>query len=173
MIQRLAPPGSAYDLSLKEGIKTHGWLSTYNLGRFVGVLRALEIAYARNYLTTVGELLRAELFSDFVEMAQHLLSEGYKDPAAVILGSVLEEHLRQLSIKSGISIAQDGRPKRADSMNASLAAQKIYSKLDQKSVTAWLDLRNRAAHGRYHEYNSDQVELALRGVVDFLARNPA
>src|SRR5215212_3421617 len=79
MIQRLAPPGSAYDLSLKEGIKTHGWLSTYNLGRFVGVLRALEIAYARNYLTTVGELLRAELFSDFVEMAQHLLSEGYKD----------------------------------------------------------------------------------------------
>ena len=34
-------------------------------------------------------------------------------------------------------------------MNNDLACGNSYTKLDQKSVTAWLDLRNRAAHGRY------------------------
>ena len=36
-------------------------------------------------------------------------------------------------------------------MNNDLACGNSYTKLDQKSVTAWLDLRNRAAHGRYGE----------------------
>ena len=46
-----------------------------------------------------------------------------------------------------------------------------YNKLDQKSVTAWLDLRNRAAHGRYEEYTRDQVELMVQAVTEFMARN--
>ncbi len=37
-------------------------------------------------------------------MAEYLLKEGYKDPAAVITGSTLEEHLRKLCIKNGIDI---------------------------------------------------------------------
>ena len=49
----------------------------------------------------------------------------------------------------------------------------IYSKLDQKSVTAWLDLRNNAAHGHYDKYEAVQVELMISGVRDFIARNPA
>ena len=31
----------------------------------------------------------------------------------------------------------------------SKAAGAVYSTLDQKSVTAWLDLRNKAAHGKF------------------------
>ena len=33
-------------------------------------------------------------------MAQHLLAEKYEHPAAVMIGSVLEEHLRQLVKKT-------------------------------------------------------------------------
>jgi hypothetical protein len=44
----------------------------------------------------------AEVFTDFIEMAEHLLEQGYKDPAAVVAGSVLEEHLRQLCHKNAI-----------------------------------------------------------------------
>ncbi|AIY39887.1 hypothetical protein LT85_0727 [Collimonas arenae] len=43
--------------------------------------------------------------------------------------------------------------------------------LDQKSVTAWLDLRNKAAHGKYSEYTKEQVEVMCQGVVNFMARN--
>jgi hypothetical protein len=55
-------------------------------------------------------------------------------------------------------------------MNADLSSVGAYNKLDQKNVTAWLDLRNKAAHGRYPEYTADQVANMLLGVTEFTAR---
>ena len=103
-------------------------------------------------------------------MAEYLLAEGYKDPAAVVIGSVLEEHLRQVCAKNGIGVASAGKPKKADQLNAELAGSGIYTKLDQKSVTGWLDLRNKAAHGKYSEYTKERVDLMLDGVRNFLLR---
>jgi hypothetical protein len=57
-------------------------------------------------------------------------------------------------------------------MNSELAANNVYSKLDQKSITAALDLRNKAAHGQYGEYSKEQVSLTYQTVVDFIARTP-
>lgn len=55
-------------------------------------------------------------------------------------------------------------------MNAELATEGAYNKLDQKSVTAWLDLRNKAAHAQYSEYTLEQVTTMLSGVREFAAR---
>jgi hypothetical protein len=63
-------------------------------------------------------------------------------------------------------------PRKAESLNADLAKSPAYGKLDQKNVTSWLDLRNKAAHGHYTEYNHQQVELLLASVRDFVARHP-
>jgi hypothetical protein len=143
-----------------------------------GALKALRDDIKSGYLVSLQELLHADLFSDFLEMAEHLLKEGYKDPAVVLIGGVLEEHLRKLCDKNGIptdytNSKGDLRPKKADTMNADLTRSSVYSKLDQKSITAWLDLRNKAAHGRYNEYSKEQVELLLQSVRDFLLRHPA
>ncbi len=121
-------------------------------------------------------LISSEVFADFLEMSEHLLDEHYKDAAAVMIGSVLEEHLRQLATKIGIPLAQanNGRrvPRKADALNADLAKANAYGLLDQKMTSGWLDLRNKAAHGKYAEYTADQVRLMLGGVQNFLARNP-
>ncbi|HEX8372718.1 MAG TPA: hypothetical protein VF585_08060 [Chthoniobacterales bacterium] len=107
-------------------------------------------------------------------MADHLLANGYKDAAAVVAGSSLEEHLRLLAVKHGVSSKDaSGRPKKADLINAELAGELAYSKLDQKNVTAWLDLRNKAAHGHYSEYQAPQVTLLVASIRDFLTRCPA
>ncbi len=42
-------------------------------------------------LDDIQKLLQADIFANFLEMSEHLLKEGYKDPAAVIIGSVLED----------------------------------------------------------------------------------
>ena len=156
-IDRLAPAGSEYK---KDSVL---------LGS-VGVLRALRRDYEEEYLNTIQGLIRAELFADFIEMAEHLLDQGYKDPAAVLVGGVLEEHLRALCSSRSISVLVSGRPKKADTMNAELRASGVYNKLDQKNVTAWLDLRNKAAHAQYGEYTSEQVGTMLSGVREFVAR---
>ena len=142
-----------------------------------GVLDGLYQDLKAGYLKSFSELIHADIFSDYIEMAEYLLEEGYKDPAAVITGSTLEEHLRKLCIKNGIDIEimSSGklRSKKADGMNSDLAKQGVYSKLEQKSVTAWLDLRNKAAHGNYSEYDENQVKQLIMGVRDFIIRNPA
>jgi hypothetical protein len=176
-IHRLAPPGSVYAKNLKgyESSLTGGVIEmATKLESVRGMLQALRNDYEAGYLQSVVELVHADIFADFLDMADYLLQQGYKDPAAVVTGSVLEEHLRKLCIKHGIPIVKaDGSPKKADALNADLAAPGIYSKLDQKSVTGWLDLRNKAAHGKYSEYTKEQVTLMLQAVRDFLSRNPA
>ena len=141
----------------------------------VGILQSARDEMVGGWLQSTKGIVSAEVFADFLEMAEYLLSEGYKDAAAVMVGSVLEEHLRQLCIKAGIDIHKlkaDGsrEPKRANSLNDELAKQGVYNALDQKSVTAWLDLRNKAAHAEYTKYTKDQVDIMLRGVTDFAAR---
>ena len=60
--------------------------------------------------------------------------------------------------------------KKSDRLNADLAKAEVYSKLDQKQITAWLDLRNNAAHGKYGEYTEQQVNQLQSGVIEFMAR---
>ena len=140
-----------------------------------GILNSIKAEIERGWLTTVKGLVSAEIFSDFLETAEYLLEQRYKDPAAVIVGSTLEEHLRQLCRKNHITVEdlKGGKliPKRADSLNNDLYTANIYNKLDQKNITAWLDLRNQAAHGHYSEYKQEQVENMLKGVMEFMIRN--
>ena len=140
----------------------------------LGILNAAKNEIDGGWLFTIKGLISAEIFSDFLEMAEYLLQEGYKDPAAVMTGSVLEEHIRQLCIKNSIpiEIIKDSKsiPKKADLLNSELSSANIYNKLDQKSITSWLDLRNKAAHGKYNEYTKEQVELMYHGVTNFISR---
>ncbi len=139
-----------------------------------GILNSVKSEIEGGWIFTVKGLVSAEIFSDFLEMAEYLLEEGFKDPSAVMIGSVLEEHLKQLSLKNGLSIEvnKNGQvaPKKADTLNSELAGLNIYNKLDQKSITSWLDLRNKAAHGKYSEYTKEQVEIMKLGVTNFISR---
>jgi hypothetical protein len=116
-------------------------------------------------------------FVDFSEI-KFLLEQGHKDAAAVMCGSELEKHVRKLCVSNGIDVflpprsAGEPQPKRAEQLNAELASINVYGKLDQKHVTSWLDLRNKAAHGEYHEYNKEQVSLMIQGVSEFISRYP-
>ena len=138
-----------------------------------GVCKSLLSDIRNGYTRTMEELIHADVFADYLEMADHLLATGYKDAAAVIAGSTLEAHLHKLCGKHGLPVEDGGKPKKADTLNADLCKANVYSKLDQKSVTSWMDLRNKAAHGHYAEYNKSQVTLMAAAVRDFIARLPA
>jgi hypothetical protein len=42
----------------------------------VGILGALRADYEAGYLSTVEELIHADVFGDFLDMARYLLHEG-------------------------------------------------------------------------------------------------
>ncbi len=171
-VERLAPPGSAY---VADAHKAHdkAFYEQFAVVRLMNVIHALRDDYAAGYMRTVEELVHADLFADFLEMADELVGKGYKDPAAVLAGSVLEEHLRKLAARSGVDVEHDSRPRKADTINADLAKVPVYNKTEQKAVTAWLGLRNDAAHGDYGKYDKARVEALIRDIRAFLMRHPA
>lgn len=140
----------------------------------IAILQSIKDEISGGWLFSIKGLVTAEIFSDFIDMSTYLISQGYKDPAAVIAGSVLEEHLRQLCLKNKIETESeiDGvlKPKKADRLNSDLTKAEVYNKLDQKAVTMWLDLRNKAAHGHFDEYTKEQVENMIKGIIEFISR---
>lgn len=176
-VHRISGSRSAYADEIQRLLTTLQHLHMHTTS-VIGVVQALLVDMKAGYIQSLVDLVHAETFADFLDMAQHLLDTGYKDAAAVVAGSALEAHLRTLCAKAKIATEQtkaDGgvAPKKADTMNADLVAATAYSKLDQKSVTAWLGLRNNAAHGKYGEYQAEQVALMVAGIRDFVARTPA
>ena len=174
-IERVYGKDHSYYESFNISTKSAGDYYPSNIESGLEILSSIRQEIEGDWLFTFKGLVAAELFADFLEMADHLLTQGYKDPAAVIIGSVLEEHLRQLCSANAIDIEFENNegiliPKKADRLNSDLAKEDVYSKLDQKAVTMWLDLRNKAAHGKYDEYKSEQVANMYSGITEFMAR---
>lgn len=139
----------------------------------IGIVSALKGDLENDLLISLHELVHAEIFSDYLDMSEYLLNEGFKDSSAVIVGSTLESHLRELCKKYGIEIEitnNSGKKtfKKADSMNADLARMQVYNNVNMKQITAWLSLRNSAAHGKYNEYNKDDIKLMISGIRNFM-----
>jgi hypothetical protein len=147
---------------------------SFSIEAGINILQAAKAEIEGGWFITVKGIVSAEIFADFLEMAEHLLEENYKDAAAVMTGSILEEHLRKLCGKNNIpvTVEKDGKtkPKKADTINQELSKAEVYNKLEMKQITTWLDLRNNAAHGHYDEYSKEQVTLMLQGVQDFMNR---
>lgn len=140
------------------------------LPKLLGIATALRDDLNAGWLESMTELLHAETYSGYLEMAEELLTKGYKDPAAVITGTSLEVHLRALCGKYAVDLEIDGKPKKADVLNADLKKAFAYELLQQKLVTSWLGLRNAAAHGQYQEYNEAEVRTLIDGVRTFILK---
>jgi len=176
-IQRAAGAVSVY-ASQFEAVLVRKDLNDFSkLQMAMGILEALRADIAAGYLNSLPELIHGDIFADYLEMADHLLEERYKDAGAVLAGGTLESHLRQLSQAKGIPTttptASGPRPKKAEQVNADLAQAGVLTKPDSKNVTAWLALRNNAAHANYDQYSAEQVRLLVSSVRDFISRNPA
>jgi hypothetical protein len=68
----------------------------------MAILESAHAEIAGDWLFSLKGFITAEVFADFIEMANYLMDQDYKDAAAVIAGSVLEEHLRQLCRSNNI-----------------------------------------------------------------------
>lgn len=171
-IERASLPGSTYATQLAD-VRSQKAGDGWRLEAIHGIAVGLRDDIQAGWTESVVELVHADTYGNYLEMADGLLGQGYKDPAAVITGTTLEVHVRALCVKHSIPTDVAGKPKKADTMNADLKKAGVYDGLVQKQVTAWMDLRNKAAHGNYADYDEKQVRLFIDGVRDFMTRHPA
>jgi hypothetical protein len=138
---------------------------TYSpLHRGIGILMAAKEDFEHGYIQDVRNLVAAEVFSDLLDQASELLEAGYHGPAAVLAGAVLEDNLRKLCELHSIDLPP--KPK-LDYMNAQLAKADVFNKLTQKRITAIADMRNSAAHGKWDEFQQEDVKDMISWTIGF------
>ena len=154
-----------YVSSFKQKVDK-GYVSNVESG--IGILRAVCEDLEDGFLTDVRTLVSAEVFTDFLAMAGHLVDSGYKDPAASLCGAVLEEGLRRIATNKGANVRDRDD---LSSLNQKLAAKGVYSRLVQKRLAVWTDVRNAADHGKFSDYSKADVAEMHQGVSSFLAQH--
>lgn len=162
LIVNIAGKDSVYHQNFCKNVKS-GRNSDVNAG--VGILQSLKEDIELGFLKGVCELVSAEVFSDLLDIADHLLKNGYKDPAASLTGAVLENGLKHLASSHNI------RMKSGDDIgvvNAKLADAGVYNRLVQKQIQAWKAIRDSADHGKFNDYTNQDVQAVIEGVARFL-----
>lgn len=127
------------------------------------ILISAKKDFEGGFLFNVSALVKAEVLDDVLEQANALLDAGYKDAACILNGVTLETTLKELSKRAKVSLGK------LDKMNTDLCKAGVYNMAKQKQITAWAELRNKAAHGEWTAYDSDDVRSFQDGVQRFIA----
>jgi len=138
-----------------------------NFTAMKAVLLATKEDYEGGYLISIKKLVQAEVFSSELDQASELLDKGYKLPAAVVAGTVLETAIRELCDRNHIA---HNRHTKLETMNADLTKASVYTLLVQKQVTALADIRNNAAHGHPNQFTDADVKGMIGDIERFLAQ---
>jgi hypothetical protein len=143
-----------------------------------GIADALEIIVKDDWLTKTRAALAGSMFSDYLDMAEHLAEQKLDSAAVVIAMGSLEVHLRRLARAAGIAVdttdrAGYTRPKAADTLNADLKKVGAYDAAEQKQITAFLEIRKHAAHGDHDKVRSGSAEMVIPWIRMFIKSHPA
>ncbi len=130
------------------------------------ILEGLRNDIANGYLRQMADLVVAEVFTDFLDMAEHLLTLGYHIPAASLSGAVLEDGLRRLCGRRVLPVKTNDD---ISVLNGRLAAKGAYSTLVRRRVEVWATTRNTADHKDFAQLKPSDVAEMLPGVRGFLA----
>src|SRR3989339_1034672 len=159
LIKKTCGEASDHYIRLKEITKGDNYHPD-NATQYKGVIEAAYNDY-RDGFANLDFFVRAEIFEDFLSMAEYLLSEGYYVPAASLVGGVLEDFLRKLCDKNVVSYQTKTK---INSLNVDLAKAGVYTALVSKEIIAKADIRNNADHGKPNAFNKQDVEDMVKWV---------
>jgi hypothetical protein len=163
LIAKLGPFGEVWDEMLMQPDLHH--LNSFE--KISGVLDAIAGALQKGRLSTVEEMVSAEVLGDLLEHAEVLLKTKFNLAAAIVLRAVLEERLRKLCVTNNcFPTAQ--RPT-IETFKQSLSAAKAIDKIVIKDIDWMAGVGNAAAHHSPEYKDADVPQLYAR-VTAFLMR---
>jgi len=142
----------------------------------ISFLKAIKSDLESGFFDSLDSQIEAEIASDYMGQAEQLLGEGQTGkfdhvPAAVLAGAVLEKALRKLCGQQQPPIAistTSGESKTLNPLIDDLKKVGLFNELKAKQLRSWADIRNKAAHGEFDQFNRGDVEQMIQGVSNFL-----
>jgi hypothetical protein len=176
LLENIIPAKSAHRGIIAQ-IKRLEPESKYLLEKYISSLKAIKENFEQGFLGDLALQIEAEIIADYMGQAEQLLAEGRSGqydhvPAAVLAGAVLEKGLRTLFTKQTPSlplINAMGHPLMMNRLIDELKKAGAFTELKAKQLRAWADIRNKAAHGEFSEFNRRDVETMIGSINNFLA----
>lgn len=159
IVQQVIPdPQDSYRrFAEKIATSASGFVINRGVGELSEVLERLLRDIQAGLISSIADSARAEVFDDFLDHAKAYLKEGHHDRAGVIAGVVCEDALRRVCSKHGI--AESGN--KLDSLISALARAGVLSATKAKRARAAADVRNKAAHAQWEDFDADDVRAAI------------
>ncbi|WZL80236.1 hypothetical protein QBE53_06335 [Vallitaleaceae bacterium 9-2] len=129
-------------------------------GLLIGALDDVE----NGFIEGQEFVIAGEIFDSVLEEAKHLLKAQHKDPAAVLGRVVVEDTLKRIARREDIT-----ENLKAARLNDELKKQGVYSTPQWRLIQSWLDVGNSAAHGKFDDYDFNDVVNMLNGIEQFMA----
>jgi hypothetical protein len=149
-----------------------------NIEFMIGFLRSVRKELEAGSLDSLAMAIEAEVLSDYLEQASAVLAGARDEPnhiaAAVIAGASLERCLRALCHALSPpepTINDKGAYLGMTALIDSLKKRTAFNELQAKQLRAWAALRNAAAHGNFAEFDREQVESMVAGVLRFVTEH--
>jgi hypothetical protein len=161
-ICRFAGRESEYGLLISKPDSNRLFCERSLLEQLVGVLMSLRDAVDCDLLGGMERRVRSNTYADFLTQAEELLKAqpSYHVAAMVLIGGVLEDHLRKLCEKHNVQWkGREGMSAYNDALK-----ETAYPQLTWRRIQAVADQRNAAAHG-----GADAAALKPEAVEDALA----
>lgn len=164
---------SMYINSFENGLE---W-SSQELLVCVGCLKAVKQGFEKGFFVNLSLKIEAEIASDYMKQTIQLLKEGSSSqynyvPAAVLSGAVLEKALKSIcdqQIPPISKVQNNGKIKTLYPLIDDLKKAGVFEAPKAQELKAWADIRNKAAHGEFDQFELSDVKLMIKGIENFLA----
>jgi len=135
----------------------------YDIHPIVGILEGALSDLENGFLMGQEFIIASDIFDSVLEQAKYLNQSDHKDPAAVLSRVVVEDALKRMARVEGISDIL-----KASQINDELKKIGRYPQPQWRQIQAWLDIGNAAAHGKFDQYNQDDVQRMIEDIERFL-----
>ena len=131
----------------------------------IGILRSLRENLENGFFEELETQVQISTYADFLDLADQYLSAGNKDFAAVAVSVALEDGMKKIARKNGLTVTSKDD---VGTLNPKLVDAKVYNQLKQRKVESWKKLRNHSLHAEWSEFSDTDVSEMIQGVGNFL-----
>ncbi|WP_319409598.1 hypothetical protein [uncultured Desulfosarcina sp.] len=143
---------------------SEGFSIARNVGELRFLLHQLLGDIDAGLLVSFADRIRAETFDDFLDHAKKYLSDGRKNEAGVISGVVFEDSFRRICRKYNI----EEKNQKLDKLISVMATNNIISQTKAKRARVAADVRTKATHAQWDEFDKDDVKVTIDFVEELI-----
>ena len=145
--------------------KTLSYADDSQLAWGLELMKGAKEEIEKGYLYKIEHMIAAEFFDSITEQAEYLLKKGFKDVAAVLGRVVIENTLKDIAKREGISVPEGIK---LSDLNQLLWKKEVYAKNVWRTIQAQIDIGSDAAHGHFDKYNAKAVGNMLTWIKETL-----